>query len=347
MKKGTKKKARNAKTEMSRARIIAQPVQTLEGYQNILRDVRGILDRAARLAYKAVNHARITAYWEVGWRMVRGELENKGRANYGARLVANMAKDLGISRYELARMMDFYRTYPIVATVPQQLSWSHIRELLPLVEEKRKFYELKAVDEKWSVIELRRSIRRNLYEQFKKDHRAIPVKKLPSLPASEGIFKERYHFDFLDLNRDFSERELEDALCERAIQVLTELGKHFSLVGRQVKILIDGNWESIDLVFFHTRIHCYILVELKKEKFKKDFVGQMNGYIEYYRHHEETEKDNPTIGLILCKNIGYEEAVYALGGLEKKIFVAKYQVNLPTKKELTAELKSLDGDSAE
>jgi predicted nuclease of restriction endonuclease-like (RecB) superfamily len=276
--------------------------------------------------------------------MVRGELENKNRADYGLRLVANMARDIGMSRYELARMMDFYRTYPIVATVPQQLSWSHIRELLPLPEEKRKFYELKTADNRWSISKLRSAIRRNIYEEFKRGHRTIPVKKLPSLPASDGLFKTSYDFDFLELNRDFSERELEDGLCERAIQVLTELGKHFSLVGRQVKILIDGNWESIDLVFFHTRIHCYILVELKKEKFKKDFVGQMNGYIEYYRHHEESDGDNPTIGLILCKDVGYEEAVYALGGLEKKIFVARYQVNLPTQKAITRELKSLDDE---
>ncbi len=339
-------KSSKGKTGITGGQLPAKAVAVLKGYQQILQDVRAILGRAVLLAHKAVDQARLNAYWKVGERMVRGELENKDRADYGSHLVANMAKDIGISRYELARMMDFYRTYPIVATAPQQLSWSHIRELLPLVEEKRRFYELKAVDERWSVAELRRSIRRNLYEQFKKGHRAIPVKKLPSLPASEGIFKESYHFDFLDLSRDFSERELEDALCERAIQVLTELGKHFSLVGRQVKILIDGNWESIDLVFFHTRIHCYILVELKKEKFKKDFVGQMNGYIEYYRHHEESAGDNPTIGLILCKDIGYEEAVYALGGLEEKIFVAKYRVNLPSQKAITRELKSFDGDAS-
>ncbi|OGW69672.1 MAG: hypothetical protein A2036_01825 [Omnitrophica bacterium GWA2_50_21] len=313
----------------------------LKGYQQILQDVQAILGRAVHLAHKAVDQVRLNAYWEVGERMVRGELENKDRADYGSHLVANMAKDLGISRYELARMMDFYRTYPIVATAPQQLSWSHIRELLPLLEEKRKFYELKAADERWSVAELRRSIRRKLYEQFKKGHRTIPVKKLPSLPASDGIFKESYRFDFLDLTRDFSEHELEDALLDRVVRILTELGRNFSLVGRQVRILIDGNWDKIDLVFYHTRLHCYILVELKRGTFRKEFVGQINAYIEHYRHNEESDGDNPTIGLILCEDIGYEEAVYALGGLEKKIFVSKYRVVLPQEKEIIKRLRGL------
>jgi predicted nuclease of restriction endonuclease-like (RecB) superfamily len=317
----------------------SKPKGDLIAYQQILQDVRDILNRAVHLAHKAVDHVRLKAYWEVGERMVRGELENKDRANYGTRIVANMAKDLGISRYELTRMMDFYRTYPIVATVPQQLGWSHIRELLPLDEQKRTFYELKAADEKWSVAELRSSIRRNLYEEFIKGYRTLSVKKLPSPPASEGIFKESYHFDFLNLSRDFSERELEDALLDRVIKVLTELGKNFSLVGRQVKILIDGNWEKIDLVFYHTRIHCYILVELKKGKFHKEFVGQINTYIEYYQHNEESKGDNPTIGLILCEDVGYEEAVYALGGLEKKIFVSAYRINLPREKEIIKRLR--------
>lgn len=321
-------------------------ILSLEGYHEILRDVREILHNGIQGAHKAVDLVRIRTYWKVGERMVRGELENKNRADYGAHLVLNIAKDLGVSRYELARMMDFYRTYPIVAAVPQQLSWSHIRELLPLIEEKRRFYELKAVDEKWSLAQLRSSIRRNLYEQFKKSRRAIPVKKLSSLPASEGLFKESYHFDFLDLNRRFSERELEDALLERVIKVLTELGKNFSLVGRQVKILIDGNWEKIDLVFYNTRIHCYILVELKKNKFRKEFVGQINAYIEYYRRNEEAEGDKPTIGLVLCEEVGYEEAVYALGGLEKKIFIAQYCVNLPSEKQITRKLKELQSDAS-
>ncbi len=317
------------------------PIHSLTDYQQILADVRVILHRALTLAYKAVDHARVRAYWEVGERMVRGELANKDRADYGTRLVATMAKDLQMSRYELARMMAFYRAYPIVATLPQQLSWSHIRELLPLDQEKRKFYESKAAEEKWSVPELRKSIRQNLYEQFKKKHKTLPVKKLASLPESEGIFKENYLFDFLDLSGDFSERELEDALLNRVIKVLTELGENFSLVGRQVKILIDGNWEKIDLVFYHTRIHCFILADIKKNRFRKEYVGQMNTYIEYYRHSEESEGDNPTIGLILCEDIGYEEAVYALGDLEKKIFLAKYRLNLPSERAITKKLKEI------
>lgn len=311
-------------------------------YHEILQDVRGILDKGIGLAHRAVDRVRVITYWKAGERLVHGELENKARAGYGDFLVKRIAKDLGYSRYELSRMMNFYRTYPIVAEAPQQLTWAHIRELLPLESAKRQFYEVKAVEGKWSSPQLRRAIKEGLFENYKSSKRSLPVKKLSSLPVGEPIFRDSYLFNFLDLGGKFSERQLEDAILDRVVKVLTELGKHFSLVGRQVKILVDGNWEKIDLVFYHTRLHCYILVELKKGKFKKDYVGQINAYIQYYRHNEQSEGDNPTIGLILCEDIGYEEAVYALGGLEEKIFIAKYGLELPSERQIKERMKRLD-----
>ncbi len=323
------------------------PKVAIGTYQEILQDVRGILHKGIGLAHRAVDRARVITYWKAGERMVQGELENKVRAGYGDFLVKRMARDLGYSRYELSRMMNFYRTYPIVAEAPQQLTWSHLRELLPLETAKRQFYEIKAVEGKWSSPQLRRAIKEGLFENYKNSKRALPVKRLPSLPVGEPIFRDSYLFDFLDLGGKFSERQLEDAILDRVVKVLTELGKYFSLVGRQVKILVDGNWEKIDLVFYHTRLHCYILVELKKGKFQKEYVGQINTYIQYYRHNEQSTGDNPTIGLILCRDIGYEEAVYALGGLEEKIFVAKYRVNLPSQKEIVRELRGIAGDDSD
>ena len=311
-------------------------------YQEILQDVRGILHKGIGLAHRAVDRARVITYWKAGERMVQGELENKARAGYGDFLVKRIAQDLGYSRYELSRMMNFYRTYPIVAEAPQQLSWAHIRELLPLEAAKRQFYESKAEDSKWSSPQLRRAIKEGLFENYKSSRRTLPIKRLPSLPLGEDIFKDSYQFNFLDLSGKFSERQLEDAILDRVIKVLTELGKYFSLVGRQVKILVDGNWEKIDLVFYHTRLHCYILVELKKGKFQKEYVGQINTYIQYYRHNEQSVGDNPTIGLILCEDIGYEEAIYALGGLEEKIFVAKYRLELPSEGQIKEKMKRLD-----
>ncbi len=308
-------------------------------YQEILSDVREILSKGIALAHRAVDRARVITYWKAGERMVQGELENKVRADYRDFLVKRIAKDLGYSRYELSRMMSFYRSYPIVAEAPQQLSWAHIRELLPLEFAKRQFYENKAVEGKWSSPQLRRAIRDRLFESYKSSRRILPVKRLPSLPVGEPIFKDSYLFNFLDLTGKFSERQLEDAILDRVIKVLTELGKYFSLVGRQVKILVDGNWDKIDLVFYHTRLHCYILVELKKGMFQKEYVGQINAYIQYYRHNEQSVGDNPTIGLILCEDIGYEEAIYALGGLEEKIFIGKYRLELPSERQIKEGLK--------
>ena len=311
--------------------------QTPEGYKHLREDIAYLLQKAKLQAYKAVDNIRVQTYWQIGERITREELK-EGRADYGKKAVPLLAEDLGFSRTELFRMTEFYKAYPIVATVSQQLSWSHYRELIPLQkEEERKFYEIQAITNNWGVHALRKEIKAKIYHQAKKEGEITT--KLPlQLPEPEEVFKDTYHFDFLGLQEDHSEQDLEEALTNRIVRTLLEMGKGFSFAGRQQKIVIDGQIHNIDLEFYNRELQCIVLVELKTEKFKAEFVGQMNKYISYYRKKIQLPFEKDAIGLIICAGKGKEEVHYALDGLDDRIFVAEYKTKLPSEEEIRKKL---------
>lgn len=316
-------------------------LEEIKGYGDILRDIQEILQKARGRAYQAVDKLKVEAYWEIGRRIAKGELENKTRADYGKTVILRLSKDTEVDKSTLYDAHLFFKGYPIFRTVCGKLSWSIWRRLIYIRDPKeREFYRLKANEENWSYRRFLEAWKKKLFQK-KPQKRSIEVAGPPAIENPQEIFREVYDFDFLKLPVPFKEYDLESAMMEKTIRVLTELGSHFCLAGRQVRILIDGNWDRIDLVFYHTKLHAYILADLKRGPFKGEYIGQMNKYIEYYRHNEETKQDNPTVGLILCEDVGYEEAVYALGGLEKKIFIAQYRVRLPSEKQITEKLRSL------
>ncbi len=322
-------------------RQTGQSAYNIKGYKEILKDIQEILQRAKGRAYQAVDKVKVETYWELGSRIAKGELENKSRADYGKAVVLKLSGDTGTDKSTLYDAYRFFKIYPIFRTVCGKLSWSIWRRLIYIPdEEEREFYRAKANEEDWSFREFEQALRSSLFKRIG-SRRNLDLVKAPPIKNPHEIFKDVYDFDFLDLPAFFKEYDLESAMIEKVIAILMELGKNFCLLGRQIRILIDGNWDRIDLVFYHTKLHCYILVELKKGRFKSEYVGQMNKYIEYYRRNEEMKQDHPTIGLILCEDVGYEEAVYALGGLERKIFVAQYRLKLPSEKEIADRLKQL------
>ena len=313
----------------------------VKGYREILRDIQEILLKTRGRAYQAIDKLKVEGYWEVGQRIAKGEFENKDRADYGKAVVMRLSEDTGIDKSTLYDAHHFFKNYPNFRTVCGKLSWSIWRRLIYIGDVKeREFYRLKASEENWSF---RRFVDACKNKQFQKRSRkrSIEVASPPVCENPQEVFREVYDFDFLKLPASFKEYDLENAMMEKAIRVLTELGSHFCLAGRQVRIPVDGNWDRIDLVFYHSKIHAFILADLKRGTFKGEYIGQMNKYIEYYRHNEETKNDNPTIGLILCEDIGYEEAVYALGGLEKKIFIAQYRLKLPSEKQIAEKLRTI------
>ena len=307
-------------------------------YSQLLEEIKSILQRGLGKAYKAVDNIRVQTYWQVGERIVREELANKERAGYGEKIIDNLADDLSFRRDELYRMVQFYKTYPIVVTVSQQLSWSHYMELIKLKkEEERKFYEIKAIQERWSIRELRKRINYHEYGPIKKTSQ-LTVKYPAQLPAPEEVFKDIYHWNFLELEEGHNEKQLEDSLLQNVPKMLLEFGQGFAFMGVQQKILIASQWHKVDLVFYHRLLRCAILVELKTEKFKPEFVGQINKYLTYFRESKLHDERDP-IGLIICKEKNEEEVHYALGKLKEDIFVAEYKTYLPSEEEIKRRLK--------
>jgi len=314
----------------------------LEGYSEIYNDIKFLLDKAKAQAYKAVDNIRVQTYWQIGERIVRGELQHKDRAGYGKKIINRLSIDLRFDARLIYRMVQFYRLYPILSQVATQLSWSHYVELLAIEDpKKRKFYEDVAIDARWGRNQLRDAIKNDLYKDYKKGRKL--VKPYPKeLIKPEEVFKETYHFNFLDLKKDYSETELKNQLLLKFERTLQEFGPNFFIGERERKIIIDGIIHKIDLVLFHKLIRCTILADFKIGKFKAEYIGQMNKYINYYRENEQQEWERDAIGLILCEHKGIEEVHYALGSLKKEIFIAEYKTKLPSEEEIKSRLINQD-----
>jgi len=241
--------------------------QLSENYKTLREDISYLLQKAKLQAYKAVDNIRVQTYWQIGERITREELK-EGRADYGKKAVPLLAEDLGFAVTDLFRMVRFYKAYPIVAQVAPQLSWSHYRELIPIQnEEERRFYEVQAINNNWGRNKLREKIRTKTYKIAKKEGEIKITTKLPlHLPEPGEVFKDTYHFDFLGLKEDHSEQDLEEALINKIVHTLLEMGHGFSFTGRQKKIVIDGQIHNIDLEFYNRELQCIVLIELKTEK---------------------------------------------------------------------------------
>ncbi|MEA2033391.1 MAG: DUF1016 N-terminal domain-containing protein, partial [Euryarchaeota archaeon] len=174
----------------------------LEGYTEILQDIKSLLEKARYRAYKAVDNLRVQTYWQIGDRIVRGELQHRERADYGERVIENLSIDLDIQRRDIYRMVQFYRTYPIVTSLMSQLSWTHYTVLITITDnEKRRFYEAHTIQNAWSVRELRKQIRSNLYERMKRKGEVV-IAPITRIVEPEQVFKDIYNFDFLKIKTE-------------------------------------------------------------------------------------------------------------------------------------------------
>lgn len=313
----------------------------IEGYAGLLQDLRSLLTKAKYQAYKAVDNLRVQTYWQMGERIVREQLEHKDRAGYGEYIIVNLAKDLGFSKANLHNVILFYRTYPIVQAVPRQLSWTHLVTLLYCPENgARLFYEQQTLENGWSSRQLEKAMKDDIYSKLLKKRSIIIKKQFPLQPLEpEKIFKESYNFEFLDLQKKYSERDLKEALLHQVEKFLQAMGSDFFVGRREVPLLVGGNYDKIDLELFHAGLLCYILVEIKTESFQHQHVSQMYSYLNWYKQHKMRKGQRPPIGLIICKTKDDETVHYALGDLKKEIFVAEYQTKLPTKEEIQKVLR--------
>lgn len=305
-------------------------------YQNLLEELRDIINNGKYQAYKTVDNLKVQTYWQIGERVVREELNNKNRADYGKYLISNLAVDLNIEKKLIYKIVKFYKVYPIVASLMRQLSWTHYYQLIDVENEKeRKFYEVRALSYSWSVRTLTKQIKNKLYQKTDQKE-LINIKKVttPAIFDLQKLFKPEYDLNFLNISQKHKEKELEDKIVSNIVNFLKELGGEFSFLDRQVPILIDGQKHFIDLVLFHRGIPCVILVDLKAKKLDSRDIGQMNKYLGYFRRNRQYVHEQDAIGLIICGEAGYEEVIYALDGLEDKIFVAKYKTKLPSEDKI-------------
>ncbi len=309
-----------------------------DSYGNLLNELKSILNKGLARAYKAVDNIKVQTYWQIGERIVRDEIENKERADYGQFLIKNIAADLNIDQKELYKIVKFFRLYENVVTLSRQLSWNHYVELIRIENHiERSFYQTKTVNENWSVRELRSQIRNDLFNNSISNNENLPARKRQSISNALEIFKAEYDLGFAGTYQN--EEELESGIVHNIDSFLRELGHEIAYCGRQVPIKIDGLNHYIDILLYHKGIPCNILVELKTRKLDARDVGQMNKYVNYFRGNRQYEHEKDTIGLIICSETGIEEAQYALCGLEEKIFIATYQPKLPTIDQLKNAVK--------
>jgi predicted nuclease of restriction endonuclease-like (RecB) superfamily len=295
----------------------------------------------------SVNTALLEFYWSLG-----RDIEAKQYANtYGSGFYKNLSKDLqhelpdvkGLSPTNIRYMTAFYKMYSQVPEiVPQDaedfnrsmlfsIPWDHHRRIIDHCKdnvEKAIFFVKKTLENNWSRDVLLNWLDTDLYER---EGKAISNFKA-TLPVVQGdlaqqITKDPYNFDFLAMRERYDERDLEDALVANVTKFLLELGKGFSYMGRQFRLSV-GNQEFFpDLLFYNAHLHAYIVIELKVKSFKPEFLGQLSFYVSTINNQFKTEIDNPTIGLLICKDKDNVVAKYALDAYNQPIGISEYQLS--------------------
>ena len=311
---------------------------------NLLTDLRGLVNSARARAAVSINSELVMLYWAVGQRIHRSILEQE-RADYGQRIVIELAKTLtsefgqGFDRSNLFRMVQFAEVCPdseIVATVWRQLSWSHIRELLPLKDSlQRDFYAQMTTLERWSVRTLRERMNTLLFERTalsKQPELSIKAEleqvRISGQVTPDLVFRDPYMLDFLGLPDPYSERDLEDAILRDIETFLLEMGAGFTFVARQKRISVGSTDYRLDLLLYHRDLRRLVVIELKFEKFQAAHKGQMELYLNWLDKYERREHEEPPIGLILCTETDSEHI--ELMNLERdNIRVAEYLTHLP------------------
>jgi len=350
---------------------------TLDGhYDSILGDISNLIDAARRSAARSVNSIITAAYWLIGRRIVESEQKGEIRAGYGEALIEKLAADLtarygkGFSVRNVWQMKAFYLARPILQTLSAEfddsaitqtvsaestlvqitrsfpLPWSAYVRLLSVKNElARKFYETEALRGGWSVRQLDRQINSQFYERTALSrNKAAMLRKGGKTQLEDHVYpeeeiKDPFVLEFLGLKDEYSETDLEEELIRHLETFLLELGGDFCFIGRQKRLRIGDEWYRVDLLFFHRRLRCLVIIDLKIGKFTHSDAGQIHLYLNYAREHWVHEGENPPVGLILCAQKDEAVARYALEGLPNKVMASEYRTALPDEKELAAEIE--------
>lgn len=322
------------------------------GYTDWLSDLKARIHSAQQRATLAVNRELVGLYWQIG----RDILDRQAKQGWGAKVIERLAHDLrtafpeikGFSRANLMYMRAFAEAWPdgeIVQQAVGQLPWGHNVLLLTRLKDpqQRLAYAQSAIEHGWSRNVLNIHIEKRLLERSGQvvTNFDVCLPKPHSDLARESL-KDPYRFDFLGLTEEAQEREIENALVRHATEFLLELGTGFAFVGRQVLLDVGGDEFFIDLLFYHLKLRCYVVIELKAGKFKPEHLGQLGFYMTAVDRQVKHEQDNPTIGLLLCKSKNKVVAEYALGDKSQPMGIAEYNLLESLPAELQASLPSIE-----
>lgn len=323
-------------------------------YVRLVSQITDVWDKARDQAAIAVNTELLEANWQTGRYIVEFEQKGNVKAEYGKQLLTNLAKDLtrlrgkGYSRSNLFNMRLFYIRFQKIQTVSGQLSWSHYLELLKCDDPmEMQFYKKECINQGWKVRELKRQIKSSLFQRL-----ALSTDKEGLLAlANEGhqvqkaadIIRDPFVLEFTGLpkQKQYKEKDLEDALKENMEKFLLELGRGFAFIGRQYVIPIGSRQFKVDLVFYHCILKCYVLMDLKRDEIKHGDIGQMNLYLNYFKNEICQPDDNPPVGIVLGARKDELLMEYALQGIDNQLFAARYQLYLPNRDELQSQLDKL------
>jgi predicted nuclease of restriction endonuclease-like (RecB) superfamily len=323
-----------------------------DGYQSLLGKISQVYAIGQARATQAVNVHITATYWQIGHDIVEFEQGGNVRATYGKALLTNLSRDLtlrhgkGFSRSNVIYMRLLYLHYPKGQKPSDLLSWSHHVELLRIEDPlERSFYENQAIREKWSIPELKRQKKSSLFLRLAAGKDKDAILQLASegqiIATPSDLLRDPYVFEFLKIPEPHhvTETDLETRLCDHLQPFLLELGKGFTFVGRQYRITLNNTHYRVDLVFYHRILRCFVLIDLKINEVEHHDIGQMNMYLGYFAAEENTDGDNPPIGIILTRNKDELLVEYATYEMNSQLFVQKYQLYLPNREELRRELE--------
>ena len=332
--------------------------------QNFLKNVSDVLEQARKQAKTAVNLSMVYAYYEIGRMIVEEEQCGKKRAAYGTQLLKALSSYLtkiygkGFSVGNLKNIRQFYKIYstdqigetvfsqfeklPAVGTGRKfYLSWSHYLKLMRINNvDERHFYEIESVKNDWSLTELKRQYDTSLYQRLALSTDKDKVYRLAlegqTVESPKDAIKDPYVLEFLGLKElpEYSESEMESRIIDHLQQFLLELGTGFAFIGRQVRFTFDEEHFMVDLVFYNRLLRCFVLFDLKIGELKHQDIGQMQMYVHYYDRKVKLPDENPTIGILLCRDKNNAVVEMTLPENNTQIFTSKYETVLPSKEAL-------------
>ena len=333
-----------------------------DDYRAWIENIKQKIKQSQIKASVKVNYAMLDLYWDIGRDIVIKQIT----AKWGDAFLSTMSKDLkktfpnmsGFSVQNLKSIRYWYKFYnadenglqavsqmDMIEKMVKSIPWGHNQRIVYKCQNipEALFYVQKTMDNGWSRSVLEHQIDSGLYDRQGKAITNFSVKlPEPQSDLAAQTLKNPYNFDFLTLREEYDEKELEDALVNQITQFLLELGTGFSYMGRQVHIRVGESDFYMDLLFYHARLHCYVVVELKTEKFKPEFAGKLNFYVTAVNKQMKTLQDNPTIGILICKDKDDVVAEYALDDISQPIGIAEYELTKVLREEFKSSLPTVE-----